>query len=1236
MNARDTRIEDRPLPRTSTGLPLVGGLNRHADSATRKTTPGPQDLIPAKRRKRENTATPASQAVKRNIGGGGSSSTALPFLTSTPLSLSSTADAASVQQRPPLNWRDSPVVNTTIAPRGSHSVFRAGGNPIGPNGGSSGSGLGGSRNRQSAGSIIVISDDEGDFQTDPRAKKRQSFQGTKVQQAIEIPSSSEEEDMDKDDSDSNAFMLSNTRKISTPTPATTAMRSSKSRSPVMQRNSLAAPSEGRGRDVQPLTSRVTVAQELRREPPQPQSQAQHMHQQQILRPSPQQQPTVSGLDRRMQSSTAAKSTIKTVPKMTAKTATQVSRSSRNTLDDYFGIVKDKTPQVALNSNRHEATDAPSKEGDNTRRSELNTGANLQSQRPTIAPDPSPAQLSAALLPNPPYETSSWTSITSNLGSNILAVYKKVNQVVGRTSSPSSPSPSASSSPLRTTAESSSNRSESGHSPLSSRPSNVAGTGESIKAPIPVPTHSPTLASTPVVISDSPAASVTLSEANPPTKGPSPRPPSPLKEVRNALKDNLEDEKVLFEVDFNSSITRPPASASLSRTVYQEEDNESDDYHYDDDHLLGGELEIPPPKLIKTTSVNYTQAIQESYMRSQGQLLRYQKAIKESNLNWRNNLNNAKRATTKKGTINEEQLKVIVEQVYEANQLLRKADWDMISRITSVRSGVTVSPAECKAAFEELFCSKRTKEAALKKASKIIPIDTSTVGHLLAARALGSKSYNTGYVHDMICKAQAKALRHATSFNFGSGSIVDMALKRDGSSFEVLVGSIATQDIYNRSGNLLLCDFKAGVTIPLTGHEIRTSTQQEPIVKTVNDVKLSYSKRFFISASDDKTSKVWKTGTGDLVATQTELNSRVTRIAVCEASLTHEDVFATCSDKGGVILYGMDSDEDRVSRQSAMAQHHSQRCVSCISFGQGYYWNILAVGMEGIGGVGQGQLLFYDANVEKVSNRIQIDRQPAISTAASVSCISFSSSGEHLLCGTSGGSGCDEDDNIGDGIMRLFDVKSCKQVAEVVTNQEDVNLVGFSPCETYLISCSVKNDIVVFDRRFLKQSSSNSSIAGTLPGGATRPRNLRASHRRDTSIGRSLTKPLHSFYHDTVDEVPTSGVSAALWWPSGPPPAGRSYPDEWEGYRGTQGSMNWLVTGGGDGVVRAWDLARATEDAEAWKLDAKVGPIACVIATPDFDDLVIGGDTSMVCLYTMNEGITAQYERNAMRLLQRDE
>ncbi|KAG0334197.1 hypothetical protein BG004_000520 [Podila humilis] len=335
-------------------------------------------------------------------------------------------------------------------------------------------------------------------------------------------------------------------------------------------------------------------------------------------------------------------------------------------------------------------------------------------------------------------------------------------------------------------------------------------------------------------------------------------------------------------------------------------------------------------------------------------------------------------------------------------------------------------------------------------------------------------------------------RLATSFNYSSGSVVDIA--------------------------------------------IMTTTV------TVKDVRVSYSNKFLYSGADDGKVIVWDADNGDLIERiDGHTRGPINRIAVSEEPLNNEDLFATCS-SGGV------NDEGRVCRTNRPLQVGHNRCVSSLAFGRGYFWDVLVAAVEG----------------------------------------------NYVACGTSGRT-CGSDDEKGDGIVHIYDVRTTLPFQQAMTRHEDVNLVDFSPCENYIISCSHTNETAVFDRRFLPNAKEY--------------------------------RPLHVFKHqDSESDELGAGITSALWWPT----------FNQRGLGLGTSSQAMLLTGGGDGCGRLWDLRRATEDAQVWAIDGKVGPLARMVGSPDLDHLVFGGDTGAVNIFTIDQGIVAKYSSRSMRLLDDDD
>ncbi|GJJ72407.1 hypothetical protein EMPS_04764 [Entomortierella parvispora] len=510
------------------------------------------------------------------------------------------------------------------------------------------------------------------------------------------------------------------------------------------------------------------------------------------------------------------------------------------------------------------------------------------------------------------------------------------------------------------------------------------------------------------------------------------------------------------------------------------------------------------------------------------------------------------------------------------------DWATVSRNALEQTGNEIDAARCRKVFEYSIQEFPQTAAPRKPADVVGRMSFLKTKRL---RELGPR-YSRLY-RDRMMMTQIHSYKCATTFDFSSGSVVDFALKANGSGMKLAIANSATNDIYNRPGNLLLCDLEAGVVKRLHGHETQDRAGQpyQNLVTSVNDVKLSYSESFFITGSNDKQTIIWNSDTGERTDTIQHSGS-INQVATVVDSMNGEDVFATCSSKGIVDIFSLDSDGKVKARNKRIKKGPAHpRVASCVSFGREYFWDCLAVGLEGLSegwsaSDQHGMIEFYDANTESKKGELEFRRTNQSSIAKSVSCLSFSPDGEYIVCGTSGRS-AGMADEMGDGLIRLFDVRRyAKQVQVAESGQGDVNIVDFSPCGQYVISCASSNEIAVFDRRFI------------------------------------ATTPLHQFVHqERTDGEAHEGVTSALWLPQG---------------SGTSGSV--LLTTGADGAVRTWDLRQATDNALRSTLNVNLGPLARAVASPMYEHLIVGSDMGAVSIFTMNGGFLEKYRSREMVLL----
>ncbi|KAI1315602.1 hypothetical protein EDD11_000612 [Mortierella claussenii] len=641
--------------------------------------------------------------------------------------------------------------------------------------------------------------------------------------------------------------------------------------------------------------------------------------------------------------------------------------------------------------------------------------------------------------------------------------------------------------------------------------------------------------------------------------------------------------------FGNAISETPTLKPIrpcSLDTVSDEDFDDEEYDYDADPLFEGELEISHQlREVTPIGISFVELINKSYHASRDRLLAYQQSMVHQGKKRALLTGHVRRPKISiPADFSAEEMETIFAQVTEYTKTLKPVDWGAVANEVFRFTGYRRTGHACLDAFEHAIghyqkTPKRCRHDLTTMHSKI------PVTRLLAMRERGASQ--PSLLKDMLLLRQIKNYACATSFNYSSGSVVDMAFKP--STFKLAIANVATQDIYNRSGNLLHCDLNKGITKPLEGHQRTGTTGDQPLTVTVNDIKLSYSKNFFISGADDRKIMLWDTETGHRVNTIEDARSRVHRVAILEDSQSGQDIFATCTSHGQIHIYALDEDGQVLTRNKELDAPGGKRSISSISFGYGHFWDCLAAGMEGVDRSSNndglhGQIAFYDANylVRKSVGDLGFRQAATGTTDRSVSSLSFSSSGKYLVCGTSGRSTAGDDEK-GDGIVRVFDVEHAKEIESAVSGHEDVNLVDFSPCEQYVISCSHNNEVAVFDRRWM-----------------TGP-------------------PLHRLHHiNKEDDDSNAGITSALWWP-----------------RGLGTSQTMLVTGGGDGAVKLWDIRRATEDTEIWSFEANLGPIARLSSSPSFEHLVVGGDTGAVSVYTPDHGIISQYHDRPMAMLSHD-
>ncbi|KAI8909984.1 hypothetical protein DFJ77DRAFT_471589 [Powellomyces hirtus] len=244
-----------------------------------------------------------------------------------------------------------------------------------------------------------------------------------------------------------------------------------------------------------------------------------------------------------------------------------------------------------------------------------------------------------------------------------------------------------------------------------------------------------------------------------------------------------------------------------------------------------------------------------------------------------------------------------------------------------------------------------------------------------------------------------------------------------------------------------------------------------------------------------------------------------------------------------------------------------RVATSVAFGLGPSDNIVMVGYERFrGSTGNGVVRLYDVSAE----------DHAISTLKvednAVACLAVSESGQSLAVGVAGNKALpfEPEGNFsegGDGILRIFDIRNAGgsgrgPTAKYTTGQRKHTVVGYSPCERYVYSCSAQDNshsnqhTLVYDVR-----NANTRLIVDA---------IQLEHR-----GSSY------------------GATCATWTSAG-----------------------LFLTGGQDDAVRVWDIRRG--DPLLRVLRAHEGPVTAMALSPEEEWLAVGTTSGTVHLWSVED------------------
>ncbi|CAO3615428.1 unnamed protein product [Cunninghamella echinulata] len=387
------------------------------------------------------------------------------------------------------------------------------------------------------------------------------------------------------------------------------------------------------------------------------------------------------------------------------------------------------------------------------------------------------------------------------------------------------------------------------------------------------------------------------------------------------------------------------------------------------------------------------------------------------------------------------------------------------------------------------------------------------------------------------------LSHESTIGEGSGDTLCVTILPDSKNtrgLQIFAGSLCNDDpTYNVEGNLRVWQSFNNRVTQLKGHSttIGSGSDVQDLWRTVHDVKLSNNKKLLFSASRDGKTKIWHCESKQLVSTFTYHTDAIFQVAVHEGE---KNILATASADGyGAIWKIDDKGQEGTGTECETEMIDTQDCsAECVDFGRGPSKDLVFFGYRGT--KEEKKLGWIDAfNIEDGRSLFHIDNMKG-----AVGCLSISHSGKYILSGNDGRV-------TGDQMMHLHEAQTGQLILSAKTGHLDVNTVLFSPCDKYIVSGSVANEISIFDIR-------------------------NPSH------------PLYEFAHGNEDYT-VNGYLA---------------PDSGMGVAG----MHWLnscpvlITGGGDCTVKLWDVAGGNGVLKSYQTS---NPINCISVNEDLKVLAAG-------------------------------
>ncbi|KAF1799717.1 Homeodomain-like DNA binding domain-containing transcription factor [Mucor lusitanicus] len=429
-----------------------------------------------------------------------------------------------------------------------------------------------------------------------------------------------------------------------------------------------------------------------------------------------------------------------------------------------------------------------------------------------------------------------------------------------------------------------------------------------------------------------------------------------------------------------------------------------------------------------------------------------------------------------------------------------------------------TPLDCKCFYSDL------KDGQYKLFDKVIMVRKYKAQKKGRSRyQLLSKRTRTGALNGNALRSIHWAnMSRESTIQGGSGDAITLAIFNDPTKgVRIAAGSLCDENIqYNVPGNLRLWDSETNDCKSLSGHQTVHETTGQEIWRTVTDVKMSKDQSLIYSSSHDGRANIWRAKTGKHVSTLSYHSKPINQLAVNYS--TNENVLATCSNDGTATVWTLSRNGKTGSGviceldSGSSSGFHSDPHVDCVEFGHDATNGVLFLGVNTKDVDRPGYVETYDISSGKPHTRYD-------SMHGCVSTLAVSSSGRYIVSGN-----YNRFDNMtGDRFIHLHDSRKPKVVSKFYSGHPDVNVVAISPCERYVASGNAekeKSEVVIFDVRNARKS-------------------LHLLSHDQTLVDQSLIAPDSSI-----------GIGGLHW----------------------MSDSRIIVTGGGDSMVKVWNIEGATE------------------------------------------------------------